>query len=64
MTGTGYRYDRFHRQLLVHDFAFEGGPVPGEPFPDFALPGVDGDVVRKSDFVGARPMLMVFSSFT
>lgn len=64
MAATGYRYDRFYRELLAHDMAFEGGPRPGEPFPDFALPTVDGGQVRKADFVGILPMLMVFSSFT
>lgn len=63
MTGT-YRYERFHRELLAHDMAFEAGPAPGEPFPDFTLPTAGGGQVRKTDFVGNRPMLMVFSSFT
>jgi hypothetical protein len=64
MTANGYRYDRFFRELLAHDMAFEGGPQPGEAFPDFELPTVDEDRVRKADFVGERPLLMIFSSFT
>lgn len=64
MSDTTYRYGRFHRELLAHDMAFEGGPRPGDDFPDFHLTTVDGERVSKSDFVGAQPMLMVFSSFT
>jgi hypothetical protein len=32
-----YRFERFTRQLLFHDLRFEGGPGPGERFPDFDL---------------------------
>jgi peroxiredoxin len=32
--------------------------------PDFDLPAVDGDRVRKADFVGRRPLLLAFASFT
>jgi hypothetical protein len=45
MTSTGYRFERFQRQLLAEDFAFQGGPRPGEPFPDFELTTVDRDSI-------------------
>lgn len=64
MTDTSYRFPHFRRQLMYHDAVFEGGPRPGEPFPDFDLATVDGDRLRKSDFVGDKPLLMVFASFT
>lgn len=64
MTNPTYAYDRFHRALLAQDMAFEGGPSPGQEFPDFNLPTVERGQIRKSDFVGSRPMLMVFASFT
>ncbi len=63
-TKTEYRFPRFRRELLMHDFAFEGGPRPGEPFPDFDLLTTDGGRVAKSGFVGDRPLFMVFASVT
>jgi len=60
---SGYRYPHFKRQLLAHDMAFEGGPGPGEPLPDFDLETTDGGRVRKSDFAG-RPLLLYLASFT
>lgn len=63
-TATGYRFPRFHRELLYHDLAFEGGRAPGEPFPDFDLPTVDGGSIAKRDVLGTRPTLVVFASFT
>ncbi|MDQ4105629.1 MAG: hypothetical protein M3157_00430 [Actinomycetota bacterium] len=59
-----YRYPHFKRQLLAEDLAFEQGPSPGEPMPDFELSTTDGGRVSKSDFVGERPLLLVFSSYT
>ncbi len=32
--------------------------------PDFELATTDGDRVSKNDFVGERPLLLVFSSVT
>lgn len=59
-----YRFDRFQRQMLYHDIGFEGGPTPGERFPDFDLPTVDGTRIVRDDAIAQRPMLMIFSSFT
>lgn len=60
-----YRFAHFRRQLLYHDMAFEGGPRPGEAFPDFALPTTDGGHVRKADGLQSRrPLLMYFASIT
>jgi peroxiredoxin len=62
-----YRYPHFKRRLMIEDTAFgsyRGGPSPGEPVPDFDLPTTDGGRVRKSDFVGRRPLLLTFGSIT
>jgi peroxiredoxin len=59
-----YRYPHFKRQLLAEDSAFERGPSPGEPMPDFELATTDGGRVSKNAFVGERPLLLVFSSYT
>jgi hypothetical protein len=59
-----YRYAHFKRKLLMEDMGFSAGPPPGEPMPDFDLPATDGGRVRKSDFVGERPLLLIFGSVT
>lgn len=59
-----YRFERFQRQLLLHDLRFEGGPGPGEPFPDFELTTIDGKQVTRDGLTRQRPVLMVLSSFT
>ncbi len=59
-----YRYPHFKRQLLIEDLAFRRGPSPGEPMPEFDLPTTEGGRIRKSDFVGQRPLLVTFSSVT
>lgn len=59
-----YRYAHFTRERLMEDMAFTGGPPPGQPMPDFDLPTTDGGRVRKSDFVGQRPLLLTFASIT
>ncbi|MFN2556127.1 MAG: hypothetical protein ABR592_04530 [Nitriliruptorales bacterium] len=41
-----------------------GGPKPGEPFPDFDLRTVAGEHIRKADYVGRRPLLMLCGSIT
>lgn len=64
MTSAEYSFDRFTRELLYEDFAFQAGPRPGQPFPEFELPTVDGETVSRADFVEKQPMLMIFSSFT
>jgi hypothetical protein len=60
-----YRYEHFSWQTLLEDATFAAGaPAPGDPFPGFDLPTTDGGRVRRSDFVGSRPMLMVAASYT
>ncbi len=59
-----YRYTHFKRKLFIEDTAFAGGPLPDQQMPNFDLPTIDGGRVRKSDFVGERPLLFTFGSFT
>jgi hypothetical protein len=59
-----YRYAHFQRAVLAEDMNFRGGPRPGDPLPDFELPTTEGGSVRRSDFVGRRPLLIVFGSIT
>ena len=65
MTGAGmaYRYPHFKRHHLVDGLSFDG-PPPGRPMPNFDLPTTEGDRLRKSDFVGRRPLLLTFASVT
>lgn len=62
--GVQYRYPRFKRGILFDDLAFRGGPLPGQQMPDFDLPTTDGGRIRKGDFVGRRPLLLVLASIT
>ncbi len=62
--GAGYRYPRFEREMLLEGLSFRGGPPPGRALPEFDLPTTDGDRLRKSDFVGQRPLLLSFASIT
>jgi hypothetical protein len=59
-----YAYPHFKREMLLEGLYFRGGPPPGLPIPDFDLPTTSGDRVRKSDFVGRRPLLLTFASIT
>lgn len=61
---TEYRYPHFKRQVMFADLAFAGGPVPGQPMPDFDLPSTDGGRVRRRDFAGEQPLLLTFGSVT
>lgn len=38
-------------------------PSVGEPFPDFALPDLDGKTVRLSDFRGKRVAIVAWASW-
>ena len=61
---VAYRYEHFDRDVFLGDLRFRTGPAPGEPFPDFDLETTDGGRVRKADFTGKKPLLMVFGSVT
>ncbi|MBW3662774.1 MAG: hypothetical protein KY469_06715 [Actinobacteria bacterium] len=64
MASIPYRFDGFQRELLYHDLRFEGGPAPGEPFPTFDLPAIDGGRLTRDEAVADRPMFMVLASYT
>lgn len=58
-----YRYERVTMALLMDDMRFNKDTrAAGEPFPQFDLPTTDGRRIRKDDFVGKRPLLVVFGS--
>ena len=59
-----YGYPHFKREMLLEGLYFRGGPTPALPMPEFDLPTTDGDRLRKSDFVGQRPLLLTFASIT
>ncbi len=59
-----YAYLHFKREMLLEGLYFRGGPPPGLPMPEFDLPTISGDPLRKSDFVGRRPLLLTFASIT
>ena len=59
-----YRYAHFRRQHLLDDVSFAAGREPGGQMPDFDLPTVTGGRVRKSDFMGKRPVLFTFGCLT
>ena len=59
-----YRYDAFTRRLLAEDAGFTPAGAPGTRLPDFELTDVDGASVRRSDYVGSRPLLLTFGSIT
>ncbi len=59
-----YRYPRFEREALLEGLYLAGGLSPGMPMQAFDLPTTDGSRVRKSDFVGRRPLLLTFASIT
>lgn len=60
----GYLFDRFRRRQLLDDLSFGAGKEPGWPMPDFDLPTLSAGRIRKSDFMGRRPVLFTFASVT
>jgi hypothetical protein len=48
----------FYRDLMTPELA------AGEPAAPFALPALDGTVVRLSDFAGVSPVALAFGSYT
>jgi len=59
-----YRFDHFRRQQLTDDLELGAGKEPGWQVPDFDLPTVTGGRVRKSDYMGRRPVLITFGCLT
>ncbi len=65
LAGAKYRFDRFHTGLLLKDMRFSGrAPRPGERIPDFELHTPEGQIVRSTDFVGHKPLVIVTGSLT
>lgn len=58
-----YRQPHFSSRTLVDDMDFGPlSPRPGDPFPDFDLPTLDGSRVRLEDFRGKKPFLVTLAS--
>lgn len=63
--GARYRYDRFTTKLLLNDLKFSSAaPSAGSAMPDFDLETLDGGRVRRDDFAGERPVLLILGSLT
>ncbi len=63
---TRYNYDRFRREMQQEhpsDRWFRA-PEPGDEAPGFALHSLSGEVVKLSDFKGARNVVLTFGSAT
>lgn len=59
-----YAYPSFRLPMLLDDIGFEGGPHPGEPFPDFELRTVDGGTITRTGLLERGPALVTMGSFT
>jgi peroxiredoxin len=60
-----YRYRAFTTKLLLRDMRFRrSAPKAGEPFPEFKLETTDGNTISKQDFLGHKPLLLIFGSLT
>jgi len=46
--------------LLAGGGAASAGPGVGDPAPDFALPGTDGEIHRLADSVGKRGLVLAW----
>jgi len=42
----------------------EGGPEVGEPAPPFELSSTSGTTIALDSFLGKKPVVLVFGSFT
>lgn len=63
--GQQYRYQKISTKLLFRDMSFnKNSPKAGQSFPDFDLLTTDGTQVKKSDYIGNKPLLLVFGSLT
>ena len=62
---SDYRYQHVTMGVLLDDFRFGKSALKaGDSFPDFDIPTTDGGHIRRSDFIGRKPMLLVFGSVT
>ncbi len=62
---SDYRYRHVTMGVLLDDFRFGKSALKaGDPFPDFDIPTTDGGRIRRSDFIGRKPLLLVFGSVT
>ena len=62
MTSTRQHLKRMHAWQEQHDTL---APKPGAVAPDFELYDVTGEKhIRLSDFIGQKPVALVFGSFT
>jgi hypothetical protein len=50
--------------MLRYDQREEGELKVGDPAPDVVLAALDGGEVRLRDRIGARPVVLVFGSYT
>lgn len=57
-----YGYDHFTPEQ--YDFTVDEGLQAGEPYQDVALHTLDGEVVRLSDILGDRPLVLETGSLT
>jgi hypothetical protein len=59
-----YDYRSFRLPRLLDDISFQGGPEPGDPFPDFDLPTTDEGRVTLPRLLRRGPALITMGSFT
>ncbi len=60
-----YRYQKFTMNLLFRDLRFnKNAPKAGEVFPNFDLTTTAGIQIKKNDYVGNKPLLLIFGSLT
>ena len=54
-----YRYPHVSRAILHQDAAFRGRARPGKQLPDFDFPTIGGGRLRRDDFLGRQPLLLI-----
>ena len=60
-----YRYKKFTTKLLLRDMRFhKSAPKAGEPFLKLKPETTDGNTILKQDFLGHKPLLLIFGSLT
>ena len=64
-SGQNYRYLHFNLGLMMEDFQFSiSGPKAGDKMPDFDLVDTAGNQIKKNNYLGNKPLLLVFGSST